>query len=95
MTVTDGDRLAVAVAKFDEAASLVQQGRKIIEYLFETGESNVEIPERSGIVSTCVVDASAEHGDDPCDPVTGLYPGQKGDPATLIQQEDEETECLE
>lgn len=94
MTVTDGDRLAVAVAKFDEAAQLVQQGRKIIEYLFELGEVDVKIPERSGgqRPQHCAI---PDYSDADPDPVTGLYPGQQQDPALQIQMEDEESEECE
>lgn len=95
MTVTDGERLAIAVAKFDEAAALVKQGQKIIQYLFEVKDVDVEIPERIGPVSPCERNNAPSHDNDPSDPITGLYPGQKPDPEALIQAEDDETECLE
>ena len=81
MTVTDGDRFAIAMAKLSQARSAVYEATRIIEHLFEANgnNANVEVlPEHT--ISECV---------DFGDPVDGLYPGQKPN----VKEEIEE--CVE
>jgi hypothetical protein len=88
MTVSDGDRFAIAMAKLSQARSAVYEATRIIEHLFESGGERT-IPED---LFEC--DSSGGVSVDSCDSVTGLYPGQKQ--AVMDQDPEEETEeCLE
>ena len=89
MTVTDGDRYAIAMAKLSQARSAVYEATRIIEHLFE---SDGPAEERQVLSCSIPVDST----DHDCDPITGLYPGQQADPDTLLKQEDDEgAECLD
>ena len=84
MTVTDGDRYAIAMAKLSQARSAVYEATRIIEHLFETDGPRQECSILSG--GTAVDDCSND-----CDPITGLYKGQ-----IQAQAEGEEgDECLD
>jgi hypothetical protein len=69
MTVTDGDRFAIAMAKLSQARSAVYEATRIIEHLFEADGGDPLF------TSVCVptVDEPVSFGD----PIDGLYPGQK------------------
>jgi hypothetical protein len=86
MTVSDGDRFAIAMAKLSQARSAVYEATRIIEHLFES----------SGVspFSESVSEFNTGSSIDTCDSITGLYPGQK--PYAKIEEEEEEgVECLE
>jgi hypothetical protein len=70
MTVTDGDRFAIAMTKLAQARNAVYEATKIIEHLFEA-DGNDPLME--------AVCSDGDHSgiSDCLDPVTGLYPGQK------------------
>lgn len=98
MTVSDGDRFAIAMARLSQARSAVYEATRIIEHLFESDEcqsicESIADSELSGSSDSCdpvIPDRDCQ------DPVTGLYPGQK--PFTEINDEEEEAEdveCLE
>jgi hypothetical protein len=86
MTVTDGDRFAVAMAKLSQARSAVYEATRIIEHLFEADEFHAKLED------VCLDGPSCSDLDP--DPVTGLYPGQKPDTELVCEQE-EDVECLE
>ena len=94
MTVTDGDRYAIAMAKLSQARSAVYEATRIIEHLFESdGQA-----EGCQVLSTDNPTANSAH--DP-DPITGLYPGQcamQPDYTDVDPEEESEvetTECLD
>lgn len=87
MTVTDGDRYAIAMAKLSQARSAVYEATRIIEHLFESDGQ----PEGNELLPVCAVPDSGDHD---CDPVTGLYAGQL--PFQKEKAEEEEgAECLD
>jgi hypothetical protein len=85
MTVTDGDRYAIAMAKLSQARSAVYEATRIIEHLFE---SDGKCPVIEGLPRN-----STGNNTDTCDSVTGLYPGQILSKETVCEEVD--SECLE
>ena len=81
MTVTDGDRFAIAMAKLSQARSAVYEATRIIEHLFESNGGCPEIE----IIRDHV---SSVRGINSIDPVTGLYPGQKPD-ISIVEDEEQ------
>ena len=85
MTVTDGDRYAIAMAKLSQARSAVYEATRIIEHLFGSDGPKQEC----GILHYGTPSNSSDHDD--CDPITGLYEGQI---ATQAEEGPEEgSEC--
>jgi hypothetical protein len=93
MTVTDGDRYAIAMAKLSQARSAVYEATRIIEHLFESDGPSTECQ----VLPVGVPDDSGDHDSDP---VTGLYAGQIQPPTDYTDVDPEEPEveteeCLE
>lgn len=90
MTVTDGDRFAIAMAKLSQARSAVYEATRIIEHLFEAdgGHPDMAIL-RNDTANECVVSFS--------DPIDGLYQGQKPNITEANEEPDAEgvEECVE
>ena len=84
MTVTDGARYAIAMAKLSQARSAVYEATRIIEHLFESG-GVVASPENIGAGVCCITDTINN-------PIKGLYPGQIPDVKTV---EEDLEECVE
>jgi hypothetical protein len=84
MQVSTEAKLFAVRQKLLQAERNIYECNKILAFVGDGSDTNLE-------AISCNVSGSS---DDPCDPVTGLYPGQQADPDTLIQQEDD-AECLD
>ena len=89
MTVTDGDRFAIAMAKLSQARSAVYEATRIIEHLFEADGSCALVENLSHDVIGSNTDNS--------NPVNGLYPGQLPEITWACEEPDAEgiEECVE
>jgi len=80
MRVTDEAKLIAVRKKLIEAETRLYEASKILAYIFEGPGDGADVHPADG------------HDVAACDPVTGLYPGQKRNPEVVTEEAAEECE---